>query len=298
MVATFITTNPPEISPKTQSTNPRKLGREDNFESEAKKSKLIENVHENENMEVDEEINRRVKKISITPSETDDDEAMLVAAEILEAAKLKTSSTLSSTSTNGTPNSNGTSNRLDKPILESQKRQFLEWMRENGNNLYPSRQDKEMLAVHLKASYIQVTRLLANHRRRQLKYKRLKGSTDSSPQENKENSLNLEEPTEEMQIPQSPSNLSIHSNSSIYQTPMNSRKRSHLPSTDIEAERERKIDETIMDIWNKVTSGKNEENTSKNPSEANSKELSKCVIGDAQVTHNDNLCHLPEVCEF
>lgn len=66
MVATFITTNPPEISPKTQSTNPRKLGREENFESEAKKSKLIENVHENENMEVDEEINRRVKKISIT----------------------------------------------------------------------------------------------------------------------------------------------------------------------------------------------------------------------------------------
>ncbi|KAE9551685.1 hypothetical protein FO519_005090 [Halicephalobus sp. NKZ332] len=58
-----------------------------------------------------------------------------------------------------------------EPITEWQRKQFEIWMEQNGSNMYPSRDEKEKLAGTLDASYPQITRLFANHRRRFLKKK-------------------------------------------------------------------------------------------------------------------------------
>uniref|UniRef100_A0A914Z914 Homeobox domain-containing protein n=1 Tax=Panagrolaimus superbus TaxID=310955 RepID=A0A914Z914_9BILA len=53
-----------------------------------------------------------------------------------------------------------------EPIHEWQKQKFDEWLSKNSFNMYPSRDEKEKLAEMLSASYLQITRLFANQRRR------------------------------------------------------------------------------------------------------------------------------------
>uniref|UniRef100_A0AC34FZF0 Homeobox domain-containing protein n=1 Tax=Panagrolaimus sp. ES5 TaxID=591445 RepID=A0AC34FZF0_9BILA len=53
-----------------------------------------------------------------------------------------------------------------EPIHEWQKQKFDEWLTKNSFNMYPSRDEKEKLAEMLSASYLQITRLFANQRRR------------------------------------------------------------------------------------------------------------------------------------
>ncbi|KAH7724362.1 hypothetical protein AAVH_08065 [Aphelenchoides avenae] len=65
-------------------------------------------------------------------------------------------------------------------LTDAEKKRFADWMDANGNNMYPTRPEKEALARHLNVTFNQLTRLLANHRRRTQKYKRMK-SARSSP---------------------------------------------------------------------------------------------------------------------
>ncbi|KAI6171570.1 hypothetical protein M3Y97_01031000 [Aphelenchoides bicaudatus] len=72
-----------------------------------------------------------------------------------------------------------------------QKRRFNEWMSAHSGNLYPTKEEKFQLMESLNATYLQVTRLLANHRRRlQLQRKRKPPTNDiQKDQTDKENRL-------------------------------------------------------------------------------------------------------------
>ncbi|KAI6225352.1 Homeobox domain-containing protein [Aphelenchoides fujianensis] len=74
-----------------------------------------------------------------------------------------------------------------KPLRGEQKKKFVEWIGRHADNLYPSREEKLGLAKQLNASYIQVTRLLANHRRRLQVQKKRRSSDEAANSSDKEN---------------------------------------------------------------------------------------------------------------
>lgn len=74
----------------------------------------------------------------------------------------------------------------EKARLRQQSAMLDKWVSQNGNNLYPTRDEKERLATQMKMTYLQVNRWFANRRRKQTK--RVK--TVNSPQENVSQPLN------------------------------------------------------------------------------------------------------------
>ncbi|KAI6238275.1 Homeobox domain-containing protein [Aphelenchoides fujianensis] len=74
-----------------------------------------------------------------------------------------------------------------KPLRGEQKKKFVEWIGRHADNLYPSREEKLGLAKQLNASYIQVTRLLANHRRRLQVQKKRRSPDEAANSSDKEN---------------------------------------------------------------------------------------------------------------
>ncbi|KAI1724749.1 homeobox KN domain-containing protein [Ditylenchus destructor] len=164
----------------------------------------------------------------------------------------------------GTSASDGNDGVVPNTLAEKQKREFQEWMSRHGNNLYPSRQDKEQLADQLGISYLQVTRLLANFRRRHLKYKRCAQLAQAKNEQNMD-SFEHEQPSvrnaETTQVDNSvlqgePTILNFHEEHEDNDYPP-----TKVPRMDIaeessgkadELERQRRIDETIHSIFSRV----------------------------------------------
>ncbi|KAI1713535.1 homeobox KN domain-containing protein [Ditylenchus destructor] len=164
----------------------------------------------------------------------------------------------------GTIASDGSDGVVPNTLAEKQKREFQEWMSRHGNNLYPSRQDKEQLADQLGTSYLQVTRLLANFRRRHLKYKRC---AQLAQAKNEQNIFEHEQPSvngETTQVDNSvlqgdPTILNFHDEHDEHED--NDYPPTKVPRMDIaeessgnadELERQRRIDETIHSIFSRV----------------------------------------------
>ncbi|KAK0423906.1 hypothetical protein QR680_008398 [Steinernema hermaphroditum] len=71
----------------------------------------------------------------------------------------------------------------EKAKLHAQSRRLEKWLENNGNNLYPSRPEKDKLAKDMGMTLIQVTRWFANRRRKQ--HKRPKACTCSAEDRSK-----------------------------------------------------------------------------------------------------------------
>ncbi|KAL3117673.1 hypothetical protein niasHT_004338 [Heterodera trifolii] len=130
---------------------------------------------------------------------------------------------------------------------QQQKEMFMRWVHQHGNNMYPSREQKERLAAQMDTSYEKVNKLFANYRRRQHKQQKVVQKS-SLPSSAAASSVPMELPkrTDADGEGQTKDNMDIVNK-------MEDERR--VTTNSWEDERERKIDETIQDIWNKVIGG-------------------------------------------
>uniref|UniRef100_A0A183CLL8 Homeobox_KN domain-containing protein n=1 Tax=Globodera pallida TaxID=36090 RepID=A0A183CLL8_GLOPA len=119
-----------------------------------------------------------------------------------------------------------------------QKDLFLRWVQQHGNNMYPSREQKERLAAQLCTNYEKVNKLFANYRRRQHKHQKVVKKTSSTA------SSSFCSLPVSMEVPRR--------NDADGEEPELNPEPQATNSWD---ERERKIDETIEDIRNRVIGG-------------------------------------------